>query len=95
MAFGQYEKTAALNFEKAEIYSAKQTQKMRENTLPLLMKQPEPHTNTIIVGHDDPFEAATGIYSEPQGVTYILKPLASGEFEILGHIAPDAWPSID
>jgi hypothetical protein len=26
----------------------------------------------VIVGHDDVFEAATGIYPEPQGVAYIL-----------------------
>jgi broad specificity phosphatase PhoE len=95
LAFGHYEKTAALNFEKAETYSPEQTLKMRNNTLPLLTKQPTAQTNTVIVGHDDPFEAATGIYPEPQGVMYILKPLATGEFEILGHIGPDAWPSID
>ena len=95
LAFGHYDKTAALNFEKAETYSAEQTMKMRDNVLRLLTKQPKPQTNTVIVGHDDPFEAATGIYPEPQGVTYILKPLTTGEFEILGHIDPDAWPTID
>ena len=47
----------------------------------------------MIVGHDDPFEAATGIYPEPQGVAYVLRPDGAGGFEVLGHIDPDAWPA--
>jgi hypothetical protein len=46
--------------------------------------------NTVLVGHDDSFEAATGIYPEPMGVTYVMKPQGDGEFEILGHIPHDA-----
>ena len=91
LAFGQYQKSASLNFEPAEDYSDAQIAAMRERVLPLLEAAPD-GANLVIVGHDDPFEAATGIYPEPMGVTYVLRPDASGP-QVLGHIAPDDWPS--
>ena len=47
--------------------------------------------NTVLVGHDDVFEAATGIYPEPQGVAYVLKPDGQGGFEILANMMPEDW----
>ncbi|WP_420393585.1 hypothetical protein [Acuticoccus sp.] len=44
----------------------------------------------MVVGHDDPFEAVTGIYLEPMGVTYVLRP-SDGAVEVLGHITPGYW----
>ena len=90
LAFGKYAKTAALNFEKGETYTDAQTKVMHDHVAPLLSASPAKGTNTVIVGHDDPFEAATGIYPEPQGVAYILKPTGEG-FEIVGHINPEDW----
>ena len=92
LAFGRYEKTADLNFEKAEEYSDAQFEAMRTRVAPLLSAPVAAGENRVIVGHDDPFEAATGIYPEPQGVTYVLRPDGAGGFEVLGHIDPDAWP---
>jgi broad specificity phosphatase PhoE len=94
LAFGNYKKTADLNFEPAEEYTEEQVQAMRERMTPHLSKAPSQGENTVLVGHDDPFEAATGIYPEPMGVTYVMKPQGNGEFEILGHIPPDAWSDI-
>jgi phosphohistidine phosphatase SixA len=93
LAFGSYTKTEALNFEKAEEYTEVQIETMRGNVNPLITASPQQGTNTVIVGHDDPFEAITGIYPEPQGVAYILKPNGKDGFEVLGHIDPDAWYS--
>ncbi|MGJ5619908.1 histidine phosphatase family protein [Sulfitobacter sp. MF3-043] len=93
LAFGSYEKKAALNFEPAEEYSAEQTAKMRTNVMPFLTAPTLAQGNRVIVGHDDPFEAATGIYPEPQGVAYVLKSDGKGGVEVLGHIDPDAWPA--
>jgi len=90
LAFGTYTKTADLNFEKGETYTDAQTEIMRNHVSPMLSAVPAEGTNTVIVGHDDPFEAATGIYPEPQGVAYVLRPTGDG-FEVLGHINPDAW----
>lgn len=93
LAFGRYEKDGALNFEPAEIYTEEQFAKMRENVIPFLIKPTAAKGNRVIVGHDDPFEAATGIYPEPQGVAYVLKSDGKGGFDVLGHINPDAWPA--
>lgn len=92
LAFGRHDPTPALNFEPAEDYSPAQVAAMAERVRPLLAAPPPPGVNTVIVGHDDPFEAATGIYPEPQGVAYVLRPDGAGGFTVLGAIAPDAWP---
>jgi phosphohistidine phosphatase SixA len=91
LAFGRYMKRADLNFAPAEEFSEKQLSAMREAMLPHLSAPPPAGHNTVLVGHDDPFEAATGIYPEPMGVAYVLRPQGDGEFEILGHIDPEAW----
>ena len=65
---------------------------MRRNVTPLLKAPNDPQKNTVIVGHDDPFEAVTGMYPEPQGVTYVLSQNTDGTIKVLGHIQPDAWP---
>ena len=59
--------------------------------MPLLTAVPDPGTNTIIVGHDDIFESATGIYPAPQGMSYALKPDGRGGFEILANMTPEDW----
>ena len=64
---------------------------MRNRMMPHLSAVPGDGTNTVLVGHDDPFDAATGICPEPMGVTFVLRPLGDG-FEVLGGIGPDVWP---
>jgi hypothetical protein len=93
LAFGYHEETAALNFEPAEDYSDVQIQAMRDRVTPLVMARMQAGSNRVIVGHDDPFEALTGIYPEPQGVAYVLQ-VRDGAIEVLGAIAPDAWPGM-
>ena len=41
---------------------------MKKRVVPFLSTQPEKGKNTVIVAHDDPFEAATGIYPDPHRV---------------------------
>ncbi|MEM8648758.1 MAG: histidine phosphatase family protein [Pseudomonadota bacterium] len=91
LAFGRFEKTADLNFEPAEDYTDAQMETMRGQMVPHLSATPE-EGNTVLVGHDDPFDAATGIYPEPMGVVFVLQPSGEGSFTVLGSIAPDAWP---
>ncbi len=91
LAFSKYEKSAKLNFEKAENYTAEQTATMKNNVAPMLSQKPQ-NKNTVIVAHDDPFEAATGIYPDPMGVTYIIEPMGEKGFKIVGHIGPNDWP---
>jgi phosphohistidine phosphatase SixA len=94
LAFGHNVKLAELNFEPAEEYTAEQLAAMRGRLLPLLSAMPPMATNTVIVGHDDPFEAATGIYPEPMGVAYVVRPAPDGSFSVLGAIPPQAWPAL-
>lgn len=91
LAFGRYAKNADLNFAPAEDYSDEHIAAMRERMRPHLASVPPAGSNLVLVGHDDPFEAATGTYPEPMGVAFVLRPLGTGEFEVLGSIAPDAW----
>ena len=92
LAFGRYTKTDALNFLPAEDYTPEQTALMRGRVLPILMAPVPQGENRVVVGHDDPFEAVTGIYPEPQGVAFVLRPTADG-VTVLGRIAPDQWPA--
>lgn len=91
IAFGRYQKTPALNFAPAEEYTEVQTKQMRDAVMPLLSKVPAAGINTVIVGHDDVFDSATGIYPEPQGVAYILKPDGQGNFEIIANMQAEEW----
>ena len=91
LAFGKYEKQPAFNFFPFEEYTKEQTEQMRKRVTSYLSQIPNNGTNTIIVAHDDPFEAATGIYPKPQGVTYVVEPKGDGKFTVLGHIRPDKW----
>ena len=91
IAFGEYQKDSALNFLPFEDYTDAQVEEMRANVLPLLTAVPETGTNSIIVGHDDLFEAGTGIYPDPQGIAYVLDPDGNGGFEIVANLLPEEW----
>lgn len=91
LAFEKYEKNPDFNFLPFENYSEEQIKKMRNRVVPYLSTKPISKTNTIIVAHDDPFEAATGIYPEPQGVCFIIQPTGQSTFRVLGWLGPDEW----
>ncbi len=91
LAFGRYIKTSDLNFEPAEEYTDEQMAAMRERVTPHLAAEPPEGFNIVLVGHDDPFDAATGIYPEPMGVAFVLRPDGNGGFDVLGSIEPRAW----
>lgn len=94
LAFGKYEKNAALNFEPAEDYTDEQFAAMRQRVMPLVTAAPAEGVNTILVGHDDPFEAVTGIYPEPQGVAYVLRPDGDEGFSILARVESERWSAL-
>ncbi|MEM1172394.1 MAG: histidine phosphatase family protein [Cyanobacteria bacterium P01_H01_bin.35] len=91
LAFGKYEKNGDLNFPKAEDYTPEQIAQMKARLDPMLTAVPPKGTNTVIVGHDDLFEASTGIYPDPMGIAYIVKPDGSGNFELIANILPEEW----
>lgn len=91
LAFGEYDKKPRLNFLPFEDYTQDQVNVMKRRVTPMLSKYVKKGKNRVIVAHDDPFEAATGIYPEPQGSAYIVKPKGKGKFEVLGCISPEGW----
>ncbi len=90
LAFGTFKRTSALNFAKSEEYNAAQRLEMKTAVMPLLTAMPAIGTNTVIVGHDDVFDAATGYYPKPQGMAYILKPDGK-KFTIVATVAAEGW----
>lgn len=95
LAFDSYKKQARLNFLPFEDYTPEQILEMQRRVTPLLARPMAPGKNRVIVAHDDPFEAATGIYPEPMGSAYVVKPDNAGGFEVIGCIAPDGWSTLD
>lgn len=91
LAFGRYRKTQDLNFAPAEDYSDEQIAAMRERMAARLAAVPKDGGNTVLVGHDDPFEAATGIYPEPMGVAFVIRPAGDGRFIVLADVAAEEW----
>lgn len=91
LAFGTFQRTSALNFVKSEEYDAAQRLEMKTAVMPLLTTMPAPGTNTILVGHDDVFDSATGYYPKPQGMAYILKPDGRGKFTIVASVPAEDW----
>ena len=81
-AFGRHTKDARLNFLPFEDYTDEQVEEMKTTVMPLLTALPQAGKNTVIFGHDDIFEAATGIYVAPQGTAYVLTPDGKGGFDI-------------
>jgi len=94
LAFGGYEKDPALNFLPFEDYTDAQVGQMKANVTPLLVATPAAGTNNIIVGHDDIFESATGIYPDPQGIAYVVKPDGNGGFEVIANMLPEEWAGL-
>lgn len=91
-AFGREDRRdSRLNFLPYEEYSDALVQLMKKNVTPLLSARPAAGVNTVIVGHDDIFEAATGIYPEPQGIAYVIKPDGQGGFELIANLLPAEW----
>ncbi len=91
LAFGRYIKQSGLNFYPSEEYTDAQFAQMRAGIEPLATAVPPVGTNTVIVGHDDVFEALTGYYPEPQGIGFILTPDGQGGFVLQASILPEEW----
>ena len=78
-----------LNFLPFEDYTDEQLDTYHDKVRPMLTKQPK-KGNTFIVGHDDPFEGTTGIYPDPQGTAYVIKPNGDS-YDIVAQLRPNDW----
>ena len=89
LSFGEYETNKALNFLPCEVCTGRDNEIYRQRLLPLLSQSVDQEQNLVLVGHDDPFEAVTGIYPEPMGILFIIEPKEKQTFNILGSIHPE------
>ena len=89
LSFGEHETNKALNFLPSEVCTEKDNEIYRQRLLPLLSQSVDQEQNLVLVGHDDPFEAVTGIYPEPMGILFIIEPKEKQTFNILGSIHPE------
>jgi phosphohistidine phosphatase SixA len=94
LAFGKHQKNSKLNFLPFEDYTDEQVKEMKANVTPLLTAVPKSGQNTVIVGHDDIFEAGTGIYPDPQGMAYVLTPDGKGSFKLVANMLPEEWAKL-
>ncbi|MEM9136146.1 MAG: histidine phosphatase family protein [Cyanobacteria bacterium P01_F01_bin.42] len=95
IAFGRFdEKNPKLNFLPFEDYTDAQVEEMKSNVMPLLTAVPPSGTNTVLVGHDDIFESATGIYPDPMGIAYIVTPDGNGSFDIVANVLAEEWSQL-
>ena len=98
LAFGKYTKNSNLNFLPCVECTPQDYKEYSRRVSPLLSAKPASGTNTFLVGHDDPFQGATmgveppqGIYPDPMGVSYVVKPMGNGKFDLVAKLLPTQW----
>ena len=101
LAFGRYTKNSNLNFLPCVECTPEEYKEYAARVAPLMSALPETGKNTVLVGHDDPFQGVTmpiipenGIYPAPMGVAYVAKPLGDGKFDLVAKINPNQWQSL-
>lgn len=60
----------------------------------MLDLEPDPGTNTVIVGHGDNLVGAAQVQVE-MGTAAVIDPAGSAPFEMIGTIAPEQWSELD
>ena len=92
LAFGHYRMGEGLNFVPTADYAVSDISDIKWNVTPFLGERVVEGTR-IVVGHDDLFEAAAGIYPEPQGAAYMFRRDGNGRFTVLSRMKSNEWPA--
>jgi hypothetical protein len=92
LAFGHYRMGEGLNFVPTADYAVSDISDIKRNATPFLGEFVVEGTR-IVVGHDDLFEAAAGIYPEPQGAAYMVRRDGNGRFTVLSRMKSNEWPA--
>ena len=98
LEFWKYTKNSNLNFLPCVDCMPKDYKEYANRVSPLSSAMLASGTNTFLVGHDDSFHVVTmevvttdGIYPDPMGVSYMVKPLGNGQFELVAKLLPTHW----
>ena len=101
LAFGKYTKNSNLNFLPCVDCTPLDYKEYANRVAPLLLAKTASGTNTFLVGHHDPFQGVTmavvqpdGIYPDPMGVAYVVKPMGNGQFALVAKLLPTQWRAL-
>jgi len=89
LAFGRCETDRKLRF--ALVSDREETQKLKEHLRTLLLQEPKPGTNTVLVSHTANLKEAAGIWPKPEAVMEIFRKISETRIEYVGRITPDFW----
>jgi broad specificity phosphatase PhoE len=87
LAFGQTEKSMELRGGPASGVDSSRYSGLRRQ----LSTSPTPGTNTVLVGHGNPFRAVAGPPHLMEGEAAVIKPLGGEKFEIVARIRVENW----
>ena len=90
LAFGKAEKTMDLRGWHEQV-DPKRYAPLR----PYLTAAPASGTNTVLVGHGNPFRAIAGPPHLMEGEAAVIKPLAGDRYEIIARIPVERWQELD
>ena len=73
---------------------ADETRRVSESLRRMLSNPPAKATNAVIVSHMSNLREATGIWPKPEGVAFVFRPLAGGQFEVVARVLPEEWSQV-
>lgn len=89
LVFGRYTVDNDLYFVIST--DARETKRLTDSLRRMLSTPPAQGTNSVLVAHSANLREAAGIFAQPEGVAYVFRPLANGQYEMLATILPDEW----
>ena len=90
LIFGQATASTAVRGGPAQPESAERYAALRK----LLSTTPPPGVDLVIVSHGNPFVAVVGPPYLAEGEAAVIRPLANGEFAVIGRIPKDGWMAL-
>lgn len=89
LAFGHAVADADLGFVLAT--GSAETQRRAAALRSALATTPDPGSNSVLVSHSANLFEAAGIFAEPEGASYVFRPLGGDRFEAVARVLPDEW----
>jgi len=71
-----------------------ETRRLTKALRRMLSTTPAKGTNAVIVSHMSNLHEAAGIWPKPEGVAYVFRPIANGDFEAIAMVLPEDWVKV-
>ena len=92
LAFGRF--TVSNDLYPTLGVDADETRRVSESLRRMLSNPPAKATNAVIVSHMSNLREATGIWPKPEGVAFVFRPVAGGQFEMVARVLPEEWSQV-